>query len=130
MAGVETVRIGEEDEAVSVAVELLHDFPHRFVEGEDVEPGFGEDFGSDLISEDGDRAGDEFFIGHGSGFEGVLEFVESGREGGLRVSDDFAVEVFEVKLEEDVADVEEESHGAGIFERMILAASRAAAGFA
>lgn len=46
------------------------------------------------------------------------------------MADDFAVEIFKMELEKDVADVEEEGHGARILERMSLAASRAAAGLA
>lgn len=130
MASVEAVGIGEEDEAVSVTVEFFDDLPHGLVEGEDIEPGFGEDFGRDLVSEDVDRAGDEFLIGEGSGLEGIFEFLELERDGRLCVPEDFTVEVLEVELEKDVADIEEEGHGVGSFERINRAASRAAAGLA
>lgn len=130
VAGVKAVGVREQDETVSVAVELLDDVPHRVVQGKDVEPGFGEDFRGDLVFKNRDRAGDEFFLGHGSGLERIFELCQLGRERCVFVADDLAVEIFKMEFEEDVADIEEESHGAGILERMSLAASRAAAGLA
>jgi len=133
--GVELVGVGEEDEAMALLLELWDDIPHRFVGREDVLPGAGEIFGAELGSKDVEGLSDEVLIAESSGFVGILEGGEFGREGGVRRSENSAMETVEMEFEKDVADVEEKGHFVlgdedGIFERMKSAAWRAASGLA
>lgn len=128
IGGVDSIGVGKQDESMIVGVELLDDFPHRVVEGKNVLPGFGEDFGRDVVPKKSCRAGYEFLIVDCTNFNLVHEILEVGGNGSIWCSEDLLIEILEMEFEKNVSDVEEEGHCEGSLERINWAASLAAEG--